>query len=254
MKKFIAFDIDDTIAVSKQRITPRMTELLAKLLEKYEVCVISGGLFAIHKMQIVDPLTERGGAKLEKLHVLSTCGTQYYKQADDGSWQTIYKQPIPEEDRKKIAEILESCARELGYWCETPAGEIIEDRETQVTFSALGQKATPEDKYAWDPDHHKKYALRDLCQSKMPQYEFRAGGTTSIDVTVKGIDKAFGMRELMKLNKVSMSDILFIGDNLKPGGNDYPVKEMGIETIAVENWEDTAQVIESIINGNEKAS
>ena len=247
MKKFIAFDIDDTIAVSKQPITPRMAELLRALLEKYEVCVISGGLFAVHKMQIVDPLTELGDVKLEKLHVLSICGTQYYKQQPDGSWDTIYKQPIPEEDRKKIAQVLEESAKELGYWCEDPAGEIIEDRETQVTFSALGQKATPEDKYAWDPDHTKKYALRDLCQSKMPKYEFRAGGTTSIDVTVKGIDKAFGMRELMEINNLEKSDILFVGDNIKPGGNDYPVKEMGIDTVAVEKWEDTADVIEKLI-------
>jgi len=251
VKKFIAFDIDDTIAVSKQPITPRMTELLKALLEKYEVCVISGGLFAVHKMQIVDPLTELGGAKLDKLHVLSTCGTQYYKQQPDGSWDTVYKQPIPKEDREKIAQILEESAKELGYWCEDPAGEIIEDRETQVTFSALGQKATPEDKYAWDPDHTKKYALRDLCQSKIPEYEFRAGGTTSIDVTVKGIDKAFGMRELMKLNHIEKSDILFVGDNIKPGGNDYPIKEMGIDTVSVEKWQDTADVIEKLIQEGE---
>ncbi|MBP6880359.1 HAD-IIB family hydrolase [Candidatus Saccharibacteria bacterium] len=247
MKKFIAFDIDDTLAVSKQPISARMNELLDDLMEKYEVCVISGGIFSVHKQQIIDPMTEAGTVNLGKLHVLSTCGTQYFKQQDDKSWDTIYKQAIPEADRKKIADTLESVARELGYWEENPAGEIIEDRETQVTFSALGQKASPEDKYAWDPDHVKKYALRDKAQELVPEYEFRAGGTTSIDVTQKGVDKAFGMRELMQLNNLDKSDILFIGDNLKPGGNDYPVKEMGIDTIAVERWEDTALVIETIL-------
>jgi len=247
MKKFIAFDIDDTLAVSKKPITPEMAELLEKLLEDYEVCVISGGIFSVHKKQIIDPLAGVPEDKLCKLHVLSTCGTQYFKLDQSGEWNTIYKQPIPPEDRKKIAEVLESCARELGLWCENPTGEIIEDRETQVTFSALGQEATAEDKYAWDPDHTKKYSLRDLCQARMPAYEFRAGGTTSIDVTVKGIDKAFGMKQLMEQNDLEKSDILFIGDNIKPGGNDYPVKEMGIDTIAVEKWEDTAAEIEKII-------
>jgi len=247
MKKFIAFDIDDTLAVSKRPITAEMAKLLERLLENYEVCVISGGVFSVHKQQIIDPLSGISDDKLRKLHVLSTCGTQYFKLHDDGKWRTIYKQSIPEDDRRKIAQVLESCARELGLWCENPAGEIIEDRETQVTFSALGQQATPEDKYAWDPDHTKKYSLRDLCQAKMPDYEFRAGGTTSIDVTVKGIDKAFGMEQLMKQNNLEKSDILFIGDNIKPGGNDYPVKQMGIDTIAIEKWEDTAAEIEKII-------
>jgi hypothetical protein len=44
-----------------------------------------------------------------------------------------------------------------------------------------------------------------------------------------------------------MTDILFIGDKLEEGGNDYPVKAMGIDTIAVEKWEDTAMVIEALI-------
>ena len=55
--------------------------------------------------------------------------------------------------------------RRPANWMQ-PAGEVIEDRDTQITFSALGQDATPEDKYAWDPDNEKKLAIRDLCQKK----------------------------------------------------------------------------------------
>ncbi len=246
-RQVIAFDIDDTIAVSKQPVSSRMAELLDELLGVYQVCVISGGIFSVHKKQIIDMMPNTPIEKMKRLHILSTCGTQYFKLQDDGSWQTIYKQAIPEADRKQIAETLESSAKELGLWCENPSGEIIEDRETQVTFSSLGQTATPEDRYAWDPDNSKKFKLRDLCQAKMPQYEFRAGGTTSIDVTVKGIDKAFGISELIKLNNFEKSDVLFVGDKLEEGGNDYPVKAMGVDTIAVEKWEDTALVIEALI-------
>jgi hypothetical protein len=34
-------------------------------------------------------------------------------------------------------------------------------------------------------------------------------------------------------------EILFFGDRLDPGGNDYPIKAMGIDCIEVQGWEDT---------------
>ncbi len=75
----------------------------------------------------------------------------------------------------------------------------------------------------------------------------RIGGTTSTDVTLPGIDKAFGMTKLIEAIEISKDEILFIGDKLEEGGNDYPVKAMGIDSIAVDGWEDTAYVIEGIL-------
>ena len=55
------------------------------------------------------------------------------------------------------------------------------------------------------------------------------------------------MRKLMDALEVGKDDILFIGDKLEEGGNDYPVRAMGVDTIAVEGWEDTALVLEGIL-------
>jgi phosphomannomutase len=76
----------------------------------------------------------------------------------------------------------------------------------------------------------------------------RVGGVTSIDVTKPGIDKAYGMDKLMELLQVGKDDLLFIGDRLQEGGNDYPVKAMGIDSLEVSRWEDTALVIEGILH------
>ena len=46
------------------------------------------------------------------------------------------------------------------------------------------------------------------------------------------------------LNK---EDILFMGDRIEPGGNDYAVEEFGIDCIKVRNWHDTSYAIEGII-------
>ena len=158
-----------------------------------------------------------------------------------------YAEDLTLEEKKKIIKTLEESAKELGLWEENPAGDIIEDRLSQITFSVLGQQATAEDKHAWDPDGSKKKTLRDAVAAKLPALEVRVGGTTSIDVTRANIDKAYGMRKLIDTLDISREEVLFFGDQLQEGGNDYPVKAMGIDSIQVDSWEDTARCLEAIL-------
>ncbi len=247
MKKVLAFDLDDTLAVTKSPISDEMSATLGGILEEFEVCIISGGRYEQFKTQVVDRLHIEPH-KLNKLHLMPTCGTRYYRYNElDGEWQIQYAEDLTEEQKKQVIEVLEKSAKELGLWEDNPAGDIIEDRGSQITFSALGQKATPEDKYAWDPNGTKKASLRDLAALSLPGLEVRAGGSTSIDVTREGIDKAYGMQKLIDAIHVSKDDILFFGDNLQVGGNDYPVKAMGIDSLAVEGWEETVKRLETIL-------
>ena len=245
--KLIAFDLDDTLAITKSPISDVMSERLRDLLEQYEVCIISGGRFEQFKLQVIDRL-DVGPLLLRKLHMMPTCGTRYYRYDEvTKEWVMQYAEDLSETDKKRIADVLEEGAKHLGYWPKDPVGNVIEDRESQMTFSALGQKALAEDKYAWDPDGIKKHAIRDYAAERLPGLEVRVGGTTSVDVTRPGIDKAYGMSKLVDILEISKDDILFFGDKLEEGGNDYPVKAMGIECIAVEGWENTALAIETII-------
>ena len=66
-------------------------------------------------------------------------------------------------------------------------------------------------------------------------------------MTTIGIDKAYGMKKLIEALGISKEEILFIGDKLEEGGNDYPVKAFGIDTIAVDGWQDTALALEGIL-------
>src|SRR5690606_25752471 len=122
--------------------------------------------------------------QLRRLHLMPTCGTRYYRFSEvHKEWEVQYSEDLTDDEKAKITSALEAGTKELGYWPSNPAGEVIEDRESQITFSALGQKAKPEDKYAWDPDGSKKARLRDLVAKALPEFEVRAGGTTSIDIT-----------------------------------------------------------------------
>ncbi|MEI6850707.1 MAG: HAD-IIB family hydrolase [Candidatus Saccharibacteria bacterium] len=246
-KKIIAFDLDDTLVTSKSNISDHMGILLVKLLDNFDVCIISGGAFEQFKTQVIDRL-EMSPQAASRLHLMPTCGTQYYlydKLSDD--WKLQYSNSLTDEQRNRVKIALEDGAKKLGLWENNTFGDIIEDRGSQVTFSALGQKAPADLKYKWDPTVEKRQKLRDYVASLVPDLEVRVGGSTSIDITMIGVDKAYGMQKLIEKTKVEQDSILFIGDRLQEGGNDYPVKAMGIDTIEVERWEDTALVLEGIL-------
>jgi phosphomannomutase len=248
MKKLIGFDLDDTLAITKSPISDEMSELLVELLDHFEVCIISGGKFEQFQRQVVERLAA-APSQLRKLHLMPTCGTRYYRYDEIAEeFKQQYAEDLDEDQKKAIVNALEVSAKKLGYWEEKPYGDIIEDRGSQITYSALGQQAPAEAKYAWDPDNTKKMALRKETAALLPDLEVRAGGSTSIDITRIGIDKAYGMEKLMDELHIAKEDILFFGDKLQEGGNDYPVRAMGIDSVQVEGWENTAQILTGILH------
>lgn len=246
-RRVIAFDLDGTLAVTKSAISEVMADAIGRLLSLYEVCVISGGKFDQFKLQLIDRLDVTGG-QLSKLHIMPTSGTSYLRfDPQSSEWVVQYSENLSGVQRSQIIAVLTTGAEQLGLWESSPDGDIIEDRGSQITFSALGQHASPDRKQAWDPDGSKKSALRDYAAARLPDLEVHVGGTTSVDVTAAGIDKAYGMGKLMDALGLAREDILFFGDKLEEGGNDHPVKAMGIDTIAVRSWEETAIAIQAIV-------
>lgn len=250
-KKVLAFDIDQTLNIAKTPIPREMAEILRDCLNYYEICPISGQKFEQFLIQIVDELQKVGvtDEQLSHLHLFVAQGTQYYRYVD-GAWQQIYNYPLKEEDIVKITTVLEEAARELGYWEAdklAPGDEIIENRLSQITFSALGQAASTEAKYAWDPDCKKREAIVAKCREKLPDFLYEIGGTTSINVAAPGMNKEFGMTHLLEELGVDKSEVLYFGDMTQPGGNDYPVVQMGFETITVRSHEDTEFALRGIL-------
>lgn len=242
-KRLIAFDLDDTLAESKLPISDEMADRLNRLLAVHSVCIITGG----NELQILEQVVSRlDGENFHRLHLMPTCGTKYIRNLH-GEWITLYSYELSSEESWSAIEVLEQSAKELGYWEENPHGAIIENRGSQITFSALGQQAPIELKKAWDPTGEKKKKMRTLVENLLPNLEVRSGGSTSIDVTMRGVDKAFGIEKLIALAGFSEHDILYVGDRLDEGGNDYPVKAMGIRCRAVSGPEDTLKIIDSLL-------
>lgn len=251
-KKVIAFDLDDTLTASKSPITKEMSNLLSKVLKKFDVCIISGGTIEQFMHQIIDHLGITPDM-MERIHLMPTSGTKYYKYDKSANkWVMQYSHSLTDDQKKRTVRALEESAKELGYWVDNPYGEIIEDRDSQITYSALGQKAPLQIKRRWDPTGEKKQKLRDLTAPKLPDLEVRMGGSTSIDITAVGVNKAYAIKQLMQSMKINLDQVLFVGDELKRGGNDFSVKEMGDDTIAVKDWQDTIGVLENILSQSDQ--
>jgi HAD superfamily hydrolase (TIGR01484 family) len=243
VKKLIVFDLDGTLAESKSALDAEMSAALHHLLGIVKVAVISGGDWPQFQKQLLPNLLH--DERLANLLILPTCGTKYFQYA--GEWKKVYSEDFTADEKQKIISSLGKAFEESGFKAGKVWGEVIEDRGSQITLSALGQQAPLEAKEKWDPDFSKRKKIKALLDAYVPDFSVRLGGTTSIDVTRPGVDKAYGIRKLRDILGIPLNEMLFIGDALFEGGNDYPVREAGVISIAVRGPQETKPVVEAII-------
>jgi HAD superfamily hydrolase (TIGR01484 family) len=243
MKKLIVFDLDGTLAPSKSSLAPQTANLLRDLLGIIKVAVISGGAWTQFEKQLLTDLPK--DSCLANLSLLPTCGTKFFQY--DGKWTELYSEDLTAEQRKKIVDSLDKAAHQAGYGSEKVWGDVIEDRGSQVTFSALGQQAPLAEKVKWDPDFAKRKKITAILEKLIPEFSIRMGGATSIDVTKPGIDKAYGIGKLRDTLHLSLKEMVYVGDALFPGGNDYPAEQAGVVSIPVKGPDDTNVVITTIL-------
>ena len=243
MKKLIVFDLDGTLAASKSSLDSEMASLLHDLLGVAKVAIISGGAWLQFEEQVLSNLP--GDDLLANLSILPTCGTQFFQF--DGAWKKLYAEDFTADEKAKIVSSLSKAAETAGFAVEKTWGETIEDRGSQITYSSLGQQAPLEEKVKWDADFAKRKKIKTVLDTLIPEFSVRLGGATSIDVTKPGIDKAYGIRKLRDLLHISTQEMIYVGDALFPGGNDYPAQQAGVTSIPVKSPTETKRVIEAII-------
>lgn len=239
------FDLDNTLAESKQAIDSEMASLLGQLLACTNVAVISGGKFEQLEQQVAKQLA--ADTPLEHLYILPTSGGALF--IFDTVWKKRYEEKLLPEEVERIEDAIEQAVQETGVVdLNTPSyGERIESRDAEVTFSALGQQAPIEEKRLWDPDMSKRRTLQEAIMHHLPGFDIKLGGVTSIDITKHGVNKAFGIRKLSEYTEIPIADMLYVGDQLRDGGNDEIVKETGIQTQEVATVEDTKKFIRTLL-------
>jgi phosphomannomutase len=243
VKDLVVFDLDGTLAPSKSPIDAEMGTLLQRLLAIVRVAIISGGDFAQFQTQVLDRIP--AGSAFGNLALLPTTGTKFYTY--NGAWQKIYSDDLTDAEKSDVEQSIDKAVDESGFQPKESWGPRIEDRGTQITYSALGQQAPLDAKEQWDPDFRKRQKIKALLDPMLPNFSVRLGGTTSIDVTRAGVDKGYGIRKLRDVLGIPIERMLFVGDAIFPGGNDYAAMQAGAPSIKVRDPEDTKRVIETIV-------
>jgi hypothetical protein len=244
--KCVVFDLDGTLVESKQALKPDMGDRLRRLLRTHDVAVISGGAWPQFQGQLLAYL-DLAKEEASRLYLFPTSATSFYLHVD-GAWQAMYAEVLPPDDRDRIiAAFKQAFANTKFVQPRKTWGPQLEDRGTQVTFSALGQQAPVSAKKAWDPTFEKRLIVMERLVQLLPEFEVRTGGSTSIDVTKKGIDKKYGIEQIERQLGIPISEMIFVGDALFPGGNDFPVKATGIATVSVSGPAETLAFIDGLL-------
>ena len=243
MKKLIVFDLDGTLAESKSSLDAEMATLLSALLGVVKVAIISGGAWPQFEKQVLANLPH--DERLKNLFLIPTDGTKFYQYKT--GWEKLYSEDFTAGEKEKIIDSLKKAIGLAAFKFEKLWGEQMEDRGSQITWSALGQQAPLEVKKKWDPDFAKRKKIKAILGPLIPEFSVGLGGTTSIDVTKPGIDKAYGIGKLRDTLGITIAEMIYIGDALFAGGNDYPARKTGALCIQVRDPDETKRVIEAII-------
>ncbi len=255
-KKLIVFDLDDTLAKSKTPMDSEMADLVGQLLQKKKMAVIGGGKYEIFKWQFVKQL-KFSRALLKNLFLFPTSGTAFYRY--NSGWKNVYSHILSSAEKSEIRKVFDRVYEEINYKHPKKVyGVILEDRKSQMSFSPLGQDVVTvlgakglHMKEEWRRKYDQiRVKIAKLVGKYLPNLEVRIGGITTIDVTMKGIDKAYGVKQIEKHLKVKIKDMLFLGDSIFPGGNDYAVIKTGIDYIPVKSSEETKKIIREILASN----
>jgi HAD superfamily hydrolase (TIGR01484 family) len=244
-KKLVVFDLDGTLAPSKSPMEPSMCDLFHELLEYRQVAIIGGGKYELFKFQFLDQI-DYSDNLLKKVHLFPNTASRMYEYVDE-KWQSVYGDDLTVGEVSKIKLAFEQAFKDIGWQHPSELyGEQIEDRGTQVSFSVYGQTAPLALKHAYQgSSEDRRIELKKVLDKYLSEFEVRVAGTTTVDVTRKGIDKAYGLKQIEKRLEVSISDMVFVGDALFEGGNDEAVKKTGVDTIEVKNSKDTEKIIMS---------
>ncbi|MEM4097377.1 MAG: HAD-IIB family hydrolase [Candidatus Micrarchaeaceae archaeon] len=244
-KRIIIADLDGTLAESKKSIDPEMQDLIKTVLNYTFFAITGGGSYSQFFTQVINKLNVPS-ENLKKMYLFPTNASMLYTY-NGKEWIRSYCECLTEEEKAKIYKAFDIAFKETGYIKPVlDQDDVLEDRITQITFSALGQKALLEQKLKWDPDRSKRMKMKAILDKYLQEFDVRLGGTTSIDVTRKGINKAYAIVTLEKMGFLR-NEMCYIGDALYEGGNDNIMVGL-IDTLPVSSPEDTKAILKKLIN------
>jgi len=234
--RMLVCDVDGTLAESRQPISDEIKEELFKLANRREVCLITGGSYKLLKYQL---------GKVPEgviLHLMPTMG-MHYVLLENKKATKIYSVSLKKKEKDKIIYAIKRLIKQFDLSKLASFEDQIDDRKTQISFSALGKDADLVEKKKFDPTANIRKSWIVFLSKYLPEYEIRIGGTTTLDFTRKGMDKGYGLRRLANFTGISLNKFLYIGDRIFEGGNDDAARRLNIDHYNVGGIAETLEVL-----------
>lgn len=234
MKKYIFFDLDNTLTRSRSVITPEMSKLLLRLSKEHEVLVVSGADAKQIAHQIGAPL--RG-----KYWSMGQSGNACFNRKGETLWENkmdwLQKYEVLNYVHNIFSKKLFPLKNKL---------DLVQDRGCQISYSFIGHTEDVSKKEKFDSDKMKRTMVLKKFPFKSKTVEVKIGGTTCFDFYIKGNSKGKNIETLCKKMSWKKSECLYVGDALFKDGNDESVIGI-IPTKAVRDPSDTESVIRELL-------
>jgi len=234
--KVIAMDLDGTLTQHRQPLTPENRAALVALGKKYRLVMVGAG----QVMRIFNQL-ERF-----PIDIIGNYGLQYGTYNAQTGQMEIRRDLVFPCDRKSVDSRVTMLRKKFGF--TEFKGENVEFHPSGcVTFPCLGTKAISEDKLAFDPDRSKRRAVyKEVCQV-FSDYTVFVGGSSSFDMAPAPYNKCYALELFCRENGLEHENILYIGDDYGPGGNDESVYLSDFPFLTIDDYRAFPEVIKPLL-------
>lgn len=234
--KLVAFDLDGTLTQHKTPLCEEHRQILDLLGEKYQLLMAGAGMCR----RIFEQMNHY------PIDILGNYGLQYAEYNPQMKEIEIKKSIVLPCDRASVEERVRKLRNTYGFTEFT--GENVEFHASGcVTIPLLGTKANAEEKLAFDPDRAKRRAIYQEVKELFPDYTVFVGGTSSFDMAPAPYDKAYALTQYCKERGIRHDEVVYIGDDYGPGGNDESVYLSDFHYLTIDDYRDFPRVAEALL-------
>lgn len=232
MIKLIAFDLDGTLTQHKTLIEPANLAALTALSKKYKLLMAGAGAC----MRIFNQL---GGFPID---IVGNYGLQVAKYNSETKTIDIVENNVLPCDRESVDARVTMCREKYGFTSYT--GDSVQYHDSGcVTFAILGTEAQNPEKLAFDPDRSKRRAIYDEVCEIFSEYNVFVGGSSSFDMAPRPFNKYYALKKYCEDNGIGLDEVVFVGDDYGPGGNDESVYKSEIRFVTIDDYRTFPEVM-----------
>jgi len=234
--KVIAMDLDGTLTQHKSPLSQEHRQILEQLSQKYKLLMAGAGM--------CNRIFQQMGRF--PIDVLGNYGMQYAEyDSETKDLKIIFNEQRP-CDRESVEARVTALRQKYGF--TEFAGDNVEYHSSGcVTFPILGTKARQEDKLAFDPDRAKRRAIYEDVKAVFHDYKVFVGGSSSFDMAPFPFDKAYALGKWCDERGIAHDQVVYIGDDYGPGGNDESVYLADFNYLTIDNYLDFPKVVKDLL-------